>query len=291
MSTATIDRTKMTGSGRQWAVADQSGQGVVDADANRSPFDAAAGDRSSGGPVNPITAVTREVAAQEGGVAGADHGLDELAIFVVDDDAAVRESTLFVLEGMSGTIESYPTAEQFLLTYLRTSETSENPLAGCVVLDVRMSGMSGLELHREILRRKLPLSVLFITGHGDVPLSVEAMRQGAIDVLVKPVEADTLRERVREGLRIARRDQMARELTEMVERREAVLTAREHEVYKLLLQGLETKQIGHRLGISPSTVEKHRLKVFDKMGVDTVPRLIRFVFDSAPEKVAVPPVE
>ena len=204
------------------------------------------------------------------------------AVFVVEDDPAVRESLTTVFDEMPGELFSYPTAEQFLLSYLQRMEGSGEPMPGCVVLDVRMPGMSGLELHREILRRSLPLAVLIHTGHGSVPMSVEAMRQGAIDVLEKPCDPQTLRQRVRDGLAHAAELWRTQQRSSVVGSREEALTAREKEVYALLLEGLETKQIGHRLGISPSTVEKHRLKVFDKMGVDTVPRLIRFVLDNDP---------
>lgn len=206
-----------------------------------------------------------------------------MAIFIVEDDPAVRESLTTVFDETPGELYSYPTAEQFLLTYLQRMETGGEPTPGCVVLDVRMPGMSGLELHREIIRRDLPLSVLIHTGHGSVPMSVEAMRQGAIDVLEKPCDPQTIRTRAQDGLDRAAEMWRARQRSSVIVSREEALTAREREVYHLLLQGLETKQIGHRLGISPSTVEKHRLKVFDKMGVDTVPRLIRFVLDNDPD--------
>ena len=208
----------------------------------------------------------------------------KLAVFVVEDDPAVRESLAAILDEMAEDLYSYPTAEQFLLSYLQRMETHDQPLPGLLVLDVRMQGMSGLELHREILRRNLPLAVLIHTGHGNVAMSVEAMRQGAVDVLEKPCEPQMLRNRVRDGLAQARDIWEARVRNCKIVTREASLTARESEVYHLLLEGLETKQIGHRLGISPSTVEKHRLKVFDKMGVDTVPRLIRYVLDNTNEQ-------
>ena len=208
----------------------------------------------------------------------------ELAIFIVEDDPAVRESLATVFETLDVELYSYPTAEQFLLSYLQRLEQSGEPRPGCIVLDVRMPGMTGLELHREINRRRLPLAVLVHTGNGNVPMSVEAMRQGAIDVLEKPCDPQTLRQRVLAGLERAGQVWDERKRSSVVAQRESVLTARESEVYQLLLEGLETKQIGHRLGISPSTVEKHRLKVFDKMGVDTVPRLIRFVLDNSEEK-------
>ena len=208
----------------------------------------------------------------------------ELAIFIVEDDPAVRESLATVFEALDVELYSYSTAEQFLLSYIQRLEQSGEPRPGCIVLDVRMPGMTGLELHREINRRELPLAVLIHTGNGNVPMSVEAMRQGAIDVLEKPCDPQTLRQRVQAGLEHARNVWDERKRNSAVAKRESVLTARESEVYLLLLEGLETKQIGHRLGISPSTVEKHRLKVFDKMGVDTVPRLIRFVLDNSNEK-------
>ena len=218
-------------------------------------------------------------------------GIDDLTIFVVEDDPDVRESLEDVLNFGPNPFQSFPTAEQFLLNYLQLMEQGNEPPAGCAVLDVRMPGMSGLELQREIKRRQLPLAVVFLTGHGDIPLSVEAMRHGAIDVLEKPCDPSKLRAIVRAALHKASTMVQAREMSDMVAARETLLTARETEVYKLLLEGLETKQIGHRLGISPSTVEKHRLKVFDKMGVDTVPRLIRFVLDAAPQKNERKPAE
>ena len=212
-------------------------------------------------------------------------GAAALTIFIVEDEPEVRESSEEVLSVLGAPIKPFATSEQFLLNYLKTTEQGDDPPAGCAVVDVRMPGMNGLELQREINRRQLPLTVIVLTGHGDVPMSVEAMRHGAIDFLQKPVDPDILRKTVVAGLDRAARLVQAREAVEKVAARESNLTARETEVYHLLLKGLETKQIGHQLGISPSTVEKHRLKVFDKMGVDTVPRLIRFVLDSDPQRV------
>ncbi len=194
-------------------------------------------------------------------------------VFVVDDDESVLDSVSTALRRVGAPVECFGSAEKFL-------ERWEGPRPGCVVLDVRMEGMSGIELHQNLMSKHDYLSVVIVTGHATVPLGVESMKRGAIDVLEKPYNPEQLRQVVRDGLRRStdlwqqNRDRADYEL------KRSSLSLREREVYGLLLEGLENKQIGRRLGISPSTVEKHRLAVVKKMGTDNITQLFGQKFEA-----------
>ena len=194
----------------------------------------------------------------------------EQIIHVVDDDEALRDSMTWMLEGNDYKVATYESAEAFLRVISPT-------MVGCVVLDVRMPGMSGLELFEELGRRRCTLPVVFITGHGDVPMAVSALKKGAVDFIEKPFsEADMLR-LIEQCLTLERgnRDKRLQEADTV--RRLEHLTQREREVLDLIIIGKLNKQIADVLGISIKTVEVHRARVMEKMGVNSLAELVQHV--------------
>ncbi len=193
-------------------------------------------------------------------------------VFVVDDDEAVRSALRLLLKSVGLTATALPTAQQFLDTY--------DPLQpGCLVLDVRMPGMSGLELQQQLNLRGAVIPVIFITGHGDVPMAVEAMQQGAFDFLQKPFRDQDLIDRIQKAL--AKDKQNRAELGERSRNRERFesLTPREREVLALVASGKPNKVMAGDLGLSQRTVEIHRARVMEKMGVSSLAQLVRIVMD------------
>ena len=202
----------------------------------------------------------------------------EQIIHVVDDDEALRDSMTWMLEGNNYKVATYDSADAFL-------RVISPVMVGCVVLDVRMPGMSGLELFEELGRRGCSLPVVFITGHGDVPMAVSALKKGAVDFIEKPFsEADMLR-LIEQCLTLERgnRDKRLQE-AETVRRLEH-LTQREREVLGLIIIGKLNKQIADVLGISIKTVEVHRARVREKMGVNSLAELVQHVVTVDPDKV------
>ncbi len=192
----------------------------------------------------------------------------EPTVFVVDDDAAVRDSLRLLIESVGLRVETFADAREFLEGY-----DADRP--GCLVLDVRMPGMSGLELQRHLGAIGAILPILFITGHGDVPMAVRAMREGAVDFLQKPFEDQALLDRIQQSL-----DRDAVHRRELRERRGIVerisrLTSREREVMDLVIAGLANKNVASRLGVSRRTVEIHRARVMEKMGATSLAHLVR----------------
>ena len=194
----------------------------------------------------------------------------EQIIHVVDDDEALRDSMTWMLEGNNYQVATYESAEAFL-------RVISPAMAGCVVLDVRMPGMNGLELFEELGRRRCTLPVVFITGHGDVPMAVSALKKGAVDFIEKPFsEADMLR--LIEQCLTLERDNRDKRLQEAdTVRRLDHLTQREREVLELIIIGKLNKQIADVLGISIKTVEVHRARVMEKMGVNSLAELVQHV--------------
>ena len=202
----------------------------------------------------------------------------EQIIHVVDDDEALRDSMTWMLEGNNYKVATYDSADAFL-------RVISPVMVGCVVLDVRMPGMSGLELFEELGRRGCSLPVVFITGHGDVPMAVAALKKGAVDFIEKPFsEADMLR-LIEQCLTLERgnRDKRLQEADTV--RRLEHLTQREREVLGLIIIGKLNKQIADVLGISIKTVEVHRARVMEKMGVNSLAELVQHVVTIDPEKV------
>ena len=202
----------------------------------------------------------------------------EQIIHVVDDDEALRDSMTWMLEGNNYQVATYESAEAFL-------RVISPAMAGCVVLDVRMPGMNGLELFEELGRRRCALPVVFITGHGDVPMAVSALKKGAVDFIEKPFsEADMLR--LIEQCLTLERDNRDKRLQEAdTVRRLDHLTQREREVLELIIIGKLNKQIADVLGISIKTVEVHRARVMEKMGVNSLAELVQHVVTVDADKV------
>ena len=194
-------------------------------------------------------------------------------IFVVDDDPAVLDSVSLVLRQLDKPVKCFSSANEFL-------EKWGGPRPGCLVLDVRMPGIGGIELQKMLSSEHPYFPIVIVTGHATVPMSVESVQEGAFDFLEKPYEPAVLRRTVASAL------DRAGELWEKwliqaeFKKRRASLSPREEDVYALLLEGMENKQIAAQLGISPSTAEKHRLSVVRKMGTENPTQLLGQKFDA-----------
>lgn len=202
-------------------------------------------------------------------------------VFVVDDDESVRGSLRFLLRSAGLESRAFGSAQEFLAAY-----DPSHP--GCLVLDVRMPGMSGLELQQELNLRGAILPVIFITGHGDIPMAVEAMQHGAHDFLQKPFRDEDLIERVRRALAKDAKSRAALEEHQAIRGRLDLLTPREREVLALMARGKPNKIMAHELGVSQRTVEIHRARVMEKSGASSLAELVRMVMDVEPS-LAPPP--
>lgn len=191
-------------------------------------------------------------------------------IYVVDDDEAMRHSLAFLLSSLGRSVETYPSAEAFLASW-----TSGHP--GCLVLDVRMPGLSGLDLQAVLNDRGAALGIVFISGHGDIPMAVRAMRAGAIDFLEKPFNDQVLLDHVTVALRRSAADCARRAVASRMRSRMESLTARERAVMELVWAGRANKQIAYDLDISIKTVEVHRAHVMEKMGAASAADLTRLL--------------
>jgi FixJ family two-component response regulator len=205
-------------------------------------------------------------------------------VFVVDDDESVRSSLKFLLRSASLESRAFGSAQEFLETY-------DPAQPGCIVLDVRMPGMSGLELQQELNLRGAIIPVIFITGHGDVPMVVEAMQHGAHDFLQKPFKDEDLIERVRRALARDAKTRTALEEHRSIRARLHSLTPREREVLALMAQGKPNKIMAHELGVSQRTIEIHRARVMEKSGASSLAELVRMVMDVEPELAPTPQVD
>ena len=201
-------------------------------------------------------------------------GLLEQKIYIVDDDEALRDSLEWLLESNGYSVASYESAESFLDFY-------DASLTGCLVLDVRMPGMSGLELFEELKRRCSTLPVIFITGHGDVPMAVSMVKKGAVDFIEKPFGDRDMLVLIEQCLAAERENRGKRRLEADTARRLGHLTQREREVLDLIIAGKLNKQIADVLGISIKTVEVHRARVMEKMGVNSLAELVQHVIAAA----------
>lgn len=193
---------------------------------------------------------------------------EQAIIHAIDDDDAARDSLRFLLETAGQQVRTYENAAAFL---------AQLPVQGigCVITDVRMPGMTGIELLKTLKARSFPLPVIVITGHGDIPLAVEAMREGAADFLEKPYEDVALLESIRRSLSAAGSAAGADDAIADLRRRIAALSGRESEVMAGLVAGKSNKVIAIDLDISPRTVEIYRANVMSKMGADSLPALVR----------------
>lgn len=189
-------------------------------------------------------------------------------VFVIDDDASMRDAVSRLLNAVGLTVQTFASAREFLAGRLPD-------VPGCAVLDVRLPGLSGLDLQREMVERGIHIPVIFITGHGDIPMSVQAMKAGAVEFLTKPFRDQDLLDAVRSGIQLDR--QGRKERAELAELRNGhrQLTPREREVMSLVVAGLLNKQIALRLGTSEKTIKIHRSHVMQKMRADSLADLVR----------------
>jgi FixJ family two-component response regulator len=197
-------------------------------------------------------------------------------VFVIDDDPSIRLAITSLIRSVGMRVESFPSAQEFM-----ASKRPDAP--ACLVLDVRMPGVSGLDLQRDLADADIRIPVIFITGHGDIPMSVRAMKAGAVEFLTKPFRDQDLLDAISQALE---RDRAQRsQYSEMAElgRRFKILTPREKEVMELVVSGLLNKQIAARLNISEITVKLHRHQVMEKMEAQSLADLVRMA-----EKLNVP---
>ena len=194
-------------------------------------------------------------------------------VYVVDDDEAMRDSLKWLLESRGLKVELYPSGEAFL-------DAFDSGFCGCLVLDVRMPGMSGLDLYARLRARASTLPVIFITGHGDVPMAVSALKQGAADFIEKPFNDRDMLALIESCMERDRGAAAARAESASLMQRLERLTQREREVLGLIVAGKLNKQIADELGISIKTVEVHRSRVMEKMGANSVAELVHLVLKS-----------
>ncbi len=189
-------------------------------------------------------------------------------VFVVDDDEPVRDAIAMLLDTVDIPCETFDSAQAFLDGY-------EKSRTGCLVLDIRMPGMSGLELQEHLLKMQARVPIVFITGHGDIPMAVEAMKRGALDFIRKPFRDQELLDRIQEALAADEAHRAENADVEEMRARVASLTPREREVFERVADGQANKVVAIELGISERTVEIHRSQVMQKTGARTLADLVR----------------
>jgi two-component system response regulator FixJ len=189
-------------------------------------------------------------------------------VFIVDDDAAVRDSLRALLESSSFSVREFESAKALL-------QTPELSRSACVIADIRMPDMDGLALQEELIRRQVRIPVIIVTGHGDVPLAVRAMKAGAVDFIEKPFDEQLILDSVGRAIALSKETRSQASLHQAAETRIAALTARERQVLEHLVAGRANKVIAHELDISPRTVEIHRAHLMEKMQARSLSDLIR----------------
>jgi RNA polymerase sigma factor (sigma-70 family) len=189
-------------------------------------------------------------------------------VYIVDDDQAIRHAMELLMRSVGLDYEIFHSGDEFLDTYDRNC-------AGCLVLDIRMPGLGGLELQQKLNELGSTLPIIFITGHGDVPMAVEAMQKGAVDFIQKPFRDQELLDRIGEAMKQDQERRMAREEQADVRNRIDKLTNRERQVLDLVVTGKPNKVIAYELGVSQRTVEIHRARVMEKMEAKSLADLVR----------------
>lgn len=206
-------------------------------------------------------------------------------VYIVDDDEAVCDSLGLLLKTLDIPSRTYNSAADFLSDY-----DPDQP--GCLLLDIRMPGMSGLELQERLVRRKSILPILFITGHGSVDAAVHAMQAGAVDFLQKPFDEKALLQKIQDTLEQDRKNRILLSQVGAIRERIGSLTPREIEVMGRVVRGDANKVVAIDLGVSERTVEIHRSRVMHKMQASSLPHLVRMIFEAEPERLrAEPPQE
>ncbi|HET8711767.1 MAG TPA: response regulator transcription factor [Spongiibacteraceae bacterium] len=195
---------------------------------------------------------------------------DAPRVYIVEDDEAVRESLQLMLESVGYKTRTYTNANTFL-------DEQHNDMAGCLVLDIRMPGMNGMELQRKLNERNSMLPVIFVTGHGDVPMAVEAMQQGALDFVQKPYREQELLEKIERAFEIDKTNRESILERQSIAARLQTLTPRELDVLRLMVEGKANKVIAIDLDISQRTVEIHRARVMEKLEASSLAHLVRMV--------------
>ena len=196
-------------------------------------------------------------------------------VFVVDDDASLRESLKNLIRSVGLRVEAFASAQEFL--------RSKRPnVPSCLVLDVRLPGLSGLDLQKRMAEADVEIPIIFITGHGDIPMTVQAMKAGALEFLTKPFRDQDLLDSIQQALERDRKAREQRAEIEGLRRRFDLLTPREGEVMALMVAGLLNKQIAAELGASETTVKIHRHRVMEKLGAGSLAELVRMAEKGIP---------
>ena len=190
-------------------------------------------------------------------------------IYIVDDDPSVRQSTAMMLQSVGFDVKTFVSAQDFLNANVQET-------FGCLILDVRMPGVSGLDLQEKLVSLRTPLPVIFITGHGTIPMSVRAMKAGAVDFLQKPFEEQELLDAINRAISIQTERRAKDDETHETQERLKTLTPREQEVFSLVVTGMANKEIAYKLGTSERTIKAHRAQVMEKMHARSLADLIRF---------------
>lgn len=197
----------------------------------------------------------------------------ELTVFIVDDNQSVRALLTDLMDSVGIKVQSYATASGFLSDY-----SAER--LGCLVLDIRMPGMSGLELQQELNRREAILPIILMSGHGDIPMAVQAIREGALDFIQKPFRNQELLDLVNQALKICDKQQNKQQQTLSVKQQIHNLTSREHQVMQMIVDGKTNKLIAIDLKLSQRTIEVHRSNVMHKLEAQSLADLVRIVTQS-----------
>lgn len=201
----------------------------------------------------------------------------DATVFVVDDDPSVRAAIARLMKSVGLEVETFGSAQEFLAL-----DHPDKP--SCLVLDIRMPGLSGLDLQDELAAAELDMPVIFITGHGSIPMSVRAMKAGAVDFLEKPFEDQALLDAVHKAIDQDRQARLEQAEMREIQQRADSLTPREHKVFSFVVTGMLNKQIAYELGMSEKTVKVHRARVMQKMQADSLADLVRLA-----DKVGVRP--
>jgi FixJ family two-component response regulator len=193
---------------------------------------------------------------------------EKATIFVIDDDLSIRKAVSYLLKSEGYEVETFESAEKFL-----ASKTSS--CIGCIVLDIRMKDMNGLELQEELIKKHLNLPIVFITGHGDIAMSVKAMKKGAYDFLTKPFNDEIFLNTVKNAIEKCHNELSSKKEKEEIFEKMITLTEREKEILEYIIAGFLNKQISAKLGIAEQTVKIHRGHIMRKLGVESVADLVR----------------